>query len=267
MMKKFVKTLLVLAALLLVLMPVASVKAQDTTKKYVIDDADLLTDDEEAQLNEYLKKKSDECKVDIVAVTSKSGYRASDFRKYLADILTDKYGYTGSAASPEAICYGIDISSRVDTLVTGGSTQKTLGQSKEDAIREAAEDIISGAEKSNHAAYYKAIKKYADKSADYLNRGLIHRLTRNMGIKLLISLVVTIIVVGAALYHTKVHMSVSDMTYAKDNSIHLTESRDDYINTTRVRRKKQSGGGGSSSGSGSFSGSSGGSFGSSSGNF
>ena len=89
-------------------------------------------------------------------------------REFLADdILSAKFaGDATDGSSPDGIVYGIDIRSRCDSVVSGGSVYETLGQNELDDIRERAENQIAGAQKSDHAAFAAAFEQFAGRFWD-----------------------------------------------------------------------------------------------------
>jgi uncharacterized protein len=243
--------------------------ASDTAVSYIYDEADLLSSAQESQVNEKLKDASKRAGVPVIGVTLQEGYSSSELQLYLADsILTADFAKDASDISPDGIVYGIDMASRTDSVVTGGSAHESLSQSEIDAIREAAEERIAGADIDDSAAFVSAFEAFADKSVYYLDSSFLYRLTRHWPVDLLIAAVATAIVMIILVSMQKSKMKAAATNYADKKSIHLVGQQDVYLNTTVVHREQpKNSGGGHSGGGGSFTGSSGGSFGGSSGHF
>lgn len=226
----------------------ASENAQE--KEYVIDDAGILSDSEEQKLNALCQKASKNCKTDIVVLTITQGIDYSVFDQYIRDLLEANYGYSGTGAGGDAICFAVDMNSRAYRLVTSGIAKSDISQSQFDHIMEVSEDELRDAD------YYDAFRKYINNVERCLNQSILYKLTWNMPIKLLISLIVAIIAVLAMMYNAKAKITVGGTTYTKNHNFHVRAQRDDFINTTVVKRRiekstsSSGGGGGGNSGSG-----------------
>lgn len=238
---------------------------------YLYDEADLLTDEEEQELESLLSGVSRRCGVPVIGVTLDQGMDEYALREFLADdILSAKFaGDATDGSSPDGIVYGIDIRSRCDSVVSGGSVYETLGQNELDDIRERAENQIAGAQKSDHAAFAAAFEQFADRSEYYLNKSVFYRLTRHLAADLVIAAIITVIVMMILVSMQKSHMEAGAASYADRRSVQMRRSQDIYLRTTVIHRQapKNTGGGGGPHGSGSFTGGGGGNFGSSSGRF
>jgi uncharacterized membrane protein YgcG len=258
---------IVVSALFLWLAP-ADVPA-DTT--YVFDGADLLTDEEESSLESLLADVSADCGVPVVCVTTNEGMTSSELRLYLADdILTAYFDTDGDAStSPDGLAYGIDISSRTDTVVSGGSVYEELDQNDLDDLRETAENEIVGVSQSDHEAFYSAFEAFAKRSEHYLSNSVLYHLSESLLPALVFAVVVTIIVMAILVSVQKSHMKAGAADYADRRSVQLKNRQDIYLRTTVVHHEapRNTGGGRPGGPSGSFSGGGGGSFGSSSGHF
>lgn len=236
---------------------------------YLYDDADLLTDGEKQEIETLLKGVSQRCRLPVICVTTDRGMDEYALREYLADdILSAKFAEnTESGNSPDGIVYGIDISGRCDSVVSGGNVYEQLGQSELDSIRERAEDEITGAARSDHEAFADAFRAFAKRSEYYLNHSVSYRLTRHWAADLVIAAVITGIVMVILFSMQKSHMEAGAADYADRGSMHLKRSQDIYLRTGVVHRQAPKNTGGGSRGSGSFTGGGGGNFGSSSGRF
>lgn len=230
--------------------------SSDTSKTYVIDDAEILSTSEEKSLTELCKAASDKCKLDIVIITMSRNLDGYAMDTYLRSILEKQYGYYATGSDCEAVVYGIDMTSRADRIVTSGRARSDISQSKLDSIREKAEKELSSGD------YYEGCVRYIKGIEKKLNTSLIEKLTYNMPIKLGISAVIAIVGVLAMMSSAKAKMTVSSTEYTKNHNFDILDRRDIFINTTVTTRHIQtnSGGSGGSSGGGGNSGSSGGHF-------
>jgi uncharacterized protein len=260
--KHIMKAVRLLAAVLATLLVISvapmfmtSATASETgTKKYVRDDADVLTDSEEANLQELCETTSKRCKTDIVIITLRTGKDYSVLDDYVRNILETQYGYNGSGTNCDAVAYVIDMVSRADRIVTSGNTRDSnISQSQLDSIRESAENRLKDGN------YYSGCKKYISGIERRMNYDIWYRLGLYLPIKLLISLGVSVVVVLIMMHSAKAKMTVDSGTYSKDHSCDIKKQDDVFINTTVVTRhiQKNNGGGGGRIGN---SGSSGGHF-------
>lgn len=236
------------AALCVMLVAVSSlsvacqVMAAENTKTYVIDDAGIIDSDEEAKLNKMCVKASKGCKTDIVIVTMRQGIDYGVMDEYTKNLLESGYGYNGSA-----ICYTVDMVSRADRILAIGTAKTTLEDRQLDNIR------IESEGKLTEADYYGAFKSFVKNVERQLNQSISYKLTWGLPVKIIISAVVAFIVVICMMFSAKSRMTVGGTTYTKDHMFNVNMRRDDFINTTVVKRhiekSSSSGGGGGHSGS------------------
>ena len=107
-------------AVILLLVFICSFAAVGAAGKYVIDDAQLLTDEQEAQLSQQIQDLRQEKNIDIVIVT-KNGLGEKTPQQYADDYL-DQGGY-GMGADENSILYLIDMESRELYLSTHGAAE------------------------------------------------------------------------------------------------------------------------------------------------
>lgn len=250
------------AVLCIILVAVSSlfatcqVMAAENTKTYVIDDADILDDKEEAKLNKMCAKASKGCKTDIVIVTMIQGIDYGVMDEYTKNLLESDYGYNGSGTECDAICYTVDMVSRADRILALGTAKMTLEDRQLDDIRIESEGKLSDAD------YYGAFKSFVKNVERQLNQSISYKLTWGLPVKIIISAVVALVVVICMMFSAKSRMTVGGTTYTKDHMFNVNMRRDDFINTTVVTRhiEKSSSSGGGGGGGGGHSGSSGGHF-------
>lgn len=231
------------------------------TKDYVIDDANVLSDIEEDQLEKLCKTASDSVNCDIVIITFSYGYDGSVMDKYVRNILETEYGFNGSGSNCDACAYAIDMTSRADRIVTSGVAKSSISQSKLDSIREKAESKLA------NGNYYGGCSKFVNGIKAAIIDGTHvpttkEKLSEHFAIKLLIALFAATIITFIAVSNAKAKTTTTDMTYVKNHKYNVNAREDVFINTTVTKRKIERSS--SSSGGGSFgggnSGSSGGHF-------
>lgn len=235
----------------------------DTTKDYVIDDANILSDSEEAKLEKLCAKASKEAQCDIVIITMSKGYDGSNMDSYIRDILESDYGYNEDSTTVDACAYAVDMSSRADRIITSGIAKTSFSQSDLDEIREISEEYLSDSD------YYTAFSKYVNNIKRAIINGeysptILEKILDGILIKLFVSVVITAIAIFVMVGNNKAKATTNEMTYAKNHNFKVNDRRDLFINTTVVKRKIETnhGGGGHGGGGhgGGNSGSSGGHF-------
>lgn len=252
--KVAVMAVLAVMVMMFVLTGTQSAYAGTDNKTYVIDDAGILTSEEEQKLTDMCRKASKNCQLDIVIITMNKNLDYSPMDNYLRSILEEQYGYEETGTDCEAVVYGIDMTSRADRIVTSGRARSSISQSSLDSIRESAEDKLAEGD------YYAGCKKYIKGIERKLNVNMLSRLTYYMPVKILISLVAAVIAVLAMMSSARSKMTVNSTEYTKNHGYKMNDRRDVFINTTITKRhiEKSSSSGGSSGGGNS--GSSGGHF-------
>lgn len=215
----------------------------DTTKDYVIDDADILTDSEEEKLQELCEKASTKAQCDIVIITMNEGLDGSYMDSYIRSILESDYGYSGSGSGCDACAYSVDMTSRADRIVTSGIAKSGISQTDLNSIRYNSEEYLSD------SAYYKAFAKYVNTISLTIQNGeytepLIDRLLDNLTTKLIISVVVAGLIIMIMLKNAKAATTTNEMTYAKDHQYKINARNDIFINTTVVKRRIETNHGG-----------------------
>ena len=167
----------------LIIMGIAAVNvyAQDSTsRKYVTDNAGILTDDEISKLEKLCSKSSDDCKTDIFIVTLTDGFTESQLDTYLRTMMAaDDYGYnnTSQSSSPDAIAFAIDMTSRKYRISSSGNSKSDISQSDMD-------NMVSGVKKYlSDGDYYAGCKKFVNAVEKSMNTSISYRLFNRFGIK------------------------------------------------------------------------------------
>ena len=222
---------------------------------WVVDDADVLTDQEENQLRQKLNEISTRQKfaVAIVIVDSFGGQSAQDF----ADDFYDYNGYGAELSeNRDGAILALSMSSHNWYISTRGYGITAIT----DAGRERMADLFKPFLKDEE--YYEACNKFADLCDDYVTEarngkpydvGHLPKLPfpflKRLGIAILAGLIIAFIIVSimkSKLTTVKAQDSAAD--YTKEGSMVVNESRDMFLysHVTKTAKPKDSGSGGSS---------------------
>lgn len=221
-------------------------------KPLLIDNADLLTESEEANISSRLKEIHKTYSVDLVIVTvdSTKGKTPEAF----ADDYFDYNGY-GVGESRDGALLLIDIGGRKWHISTCGSCIDSYSDYGIEYIGECMGESLT------EGNYAEAFEIFINESEYYLDGsiGFFPCLIIALFAGLLIALIVTLIMRGQ-LKTVRPQYSASD--YVKRNSLNITEAYEIFLyrNVTRIARPKQSGSSTHFSSSGTRHGGGGGSF-------
>lgn len=251
------KLVLLLLALLLCISMVVCVSANSTNPDalFLIDGADLLTENEEAQLRSRLEAISKEygAQVAVGTITEMQGTDMDSFTEYVYDSMGYGGQYTGHAGVLLLICMDV----REYRILSNGFAADAITSGDIDYISDAIVDDLSDGN------YADAFQTYADECEYYLN-GYINGFPFEPGATLLICLgigltagVVVALVLKAQL--TSVRKRSEANMYVKSGSMHLNQVGDYFMyrNVTRTPRQtnhssSHSSGGSRSMGGGKF---------------
>jgi uncharacterized protein len=252
--------LLVFAVGLAVLtMPVRTATAAAAeSKTLVYDKANLLSQQEEDELNALANKYGAERETDILILTSLNTEN-QDVQLKTEDFYdTQAPGYDKPHGN--AVILTMDMKNRQVYLAGFGKAETYLDSGRLDKIRSAiTSDLTSG-------HYEKAFERYIKLSHKYMGfkPGVNpDNILFNLWFQLIAAVAVGGIVVGIMVYRSGGRITVSRGTYEDSGTSGVLEHADQYINTTVTRRKipknnsrgSGGGGGGTSSGGNSHSGS------------
>lgn len=230
------KKLLSLALALLMLMSLAVVVCAATpgSEQFIYDDAQLLSENQAAKLQDRLQELSDKYDTQIVVATLRS-VNGGD-----ADILAEAF-YDGKdlgyGDSRDGILLIIMMDIREFRIVSNGEAADALTLDRIDKITEAITQELSDGE------YYDAFREFADKCEYYLD-GHINGFPFDVGKSLVIALVIGI-VAGLIVANTlkaqlkTVHMQTRAHDYVKAGSMQLTYQKDLYLYRTVQQTRKQ----------------------------
>ena len=230
------KKLLSLALALLMLMSLAVVVCAATpgSEQFIYDDAQLLSENQAAKLQDRLQELSDKYDTQIVVATLQS-VNGGD-----ADILAEAF-YDGKdlgyGDSRDGILLIIMMDIREFRIVSNGEAADALTLDRIDKITEAITQELSDGE------YDDAFREFADKCEYYLD-GHINGFPFDVGKSLVIALVIGI-VAGLIVANTlkaqlkTVHMQTRAHDYVKAGSMQLTYQKDLYLYRTVQQTRKQ----------------------------
>ena len=228
---------------------------QDRQLPRLVDDADLLTDSEEQELNTELDEISEKQQCDVVVVTENSldGKSAQDY----ADDFFDYNGY-GQNSTRDGILLLISMEARDYAISTRGYAIDVFSDHRlDDMVDHFINDLSSG-------DYYDAFNTFVNDCDRYISQGVEYHDDNHLNVQnkessfmifgigslavALVAALVSMQVERAKLKSVKPNRQA--MNYVKDNGMHLYRSNDIYLyhHITRTPRPKENsdGGGGSS---------------------
>ncbi|MBR1738798.1 MAG: TPM domain-containing protein [Ruminococcus sp.] len=231
--------------LIIMSMTAFGVSADELTNPRVIDEADVLTDSEEADLTDRLYSLSEDCKVDIALVVVNDLGGAYDVELFTEDLF-DRGGY-GYGDDRDGMLFVVSIETRdYDVYTYGEHGKKVFTDSRVDRmIKKLKGDLSSG-------DYYSAFDKYAT-----LSRKIWKGHGKVPWFWIPISLIFGAIVglIHCSKYKaelTSVSMQRGADDYIKKDSFQLTDQRDTFLykNVTKTKIESSSSSGGSRGGGG-----------------
>ena len=239
-------------ALLLCFGLVFSVSAATSVDEYVVfDEADLLSDAEEAELTEKLLDVSYTYNAQLIVVTidSMEGGDIDSFLEFVYD--ENDFGY---GANHDGVLLLVCMDPREYRILSNGFANEAIKGDEIDAIGDA---IVSDLSDGNYEA---AFLEFADQCAYYLD-GQVNGFPFNFGKNLLISVVIGLVIglIVALILRGQlksVYKRDQANAYVKPGSMNVTVHRDIFLYRKVTRTKKSS----SSSSSGSSRSTGGGSF-------
>ncbi|MBR1817053.1 MAG: TPM domain-containing protein [Lachnospiraceae bacterium] len=226
-MKKKFLALLTFVLMLFIFVPyVPSYADSSNGTPRVTDDADLLSDSEERQLEDKLAKISEKYKCDVIIITVDSiGY--TDPNKYANDFFTSNgfgIGKTNSGVSLLISMEDRDWAVTAHSKTTKKGAQKIFPYTKTDAIGEA---ILSDLSAGN---YYNAFDKYASQVEKYLNQYKMKRIAA-IPISFVIGFVISLIIMSGQKATLKsVHTQPAARSYLANANVSGNDMRNGITN-------------------------------------
>lgn len=247
----------------------------DNSKK-IYDFADLLSDNEERELLDYVESFISKYNMDMALVTiNENPYGVSDYgsKVYAQDFYY--YNRFGIGSSHDGIILLIDMFNRYIYMATKGEAMLVFDDSRIDNITEVAYNYLK------NGNYYQGYKAMIDKASSYAKSGIADSNKYycidkdgepykckekpkevNWGISLIIGLLGSLI---PAFVHTRkyrgIKLATNANSYLKETNIDVKTDQFLTTFTSRVKRSHDSGGSGGGFGGSSTSHGSGGSFG------
>ena len=228
------------------------VDTSDVQEAVLFDEADLLTDQEEAQLTQKLLAVSHKHQAQIV-ISTISSMEDGDINRFV-ETLYDGMGY-GYGENHDGVLLLVCMDPREYRILSNGFAGDAIQADEIDAIGSAVETNLSGGN------YEDAFETYIDRCDYYLDghlNGFPFDFAKNFIISLLIGIVAGVVVALILKGQLKsVRKQNQANVYVKPGSMQLTTSNDFFLYRTVDRTKKESS---SSSSSGSSRNVGGGSF-------
>lgn len=228
----------------------------ERTLPLVVDNADLMTDSEEAQLIEKLEAVGNEhrCEVAVVTVNSTEGKSHMAY----ADDFYDYNGY-GYGSNDDGLLFLLDMGGREMYITTHGTGLKAVTDyGREKLFDKIQDDIKSG-------DYYDAFIRYAEIVDDYYTQyenGEAYDVSSDKispfkitMMNFVIAIIVAVIVAFAGTGSMKsklksVRSKPAASDYVKNGSLNITNSNDMYlyrhVSKVKIESSSSSGGGSSS---------------------
>jgi len=211
--------------------------------KRLYDGADLLTDSEENNLLRRLDNTSEKYKVDIVIATTNTldGYYVDEYASFFYDV--NNYGY---GERRNGVLLFIDMEGRNYHIVTNGLGSDAISNGDIDFIGDEISPLLTNGD------YVMAFNKFVDECEYEINgeiNGFPFSYLKNIIIALVIGFIVAFIVTTVMRCQLKSVKRQPDATkYTKPDSMQVTVANDLFLYRTvsRIRRQKNSSGGGGS---------------------
>lgn len=224
---------------------------------FLFDEANLLTDSEEAALTEALTEVSRENEAQIVIATI-SSLDGSDIDSYL-NYLYDSMGF-GYGANHDGVLLLVCMNPREYRILSNGYAGVAIDTDAIDVIGEKMVPDLSG---GNYAAAFRTFTKQCSYYLDGHTNGFPFRFGKNLAICLVIGALVGLIVALILKGQLKsVRKQNRANVYVKPNSMQVTVRNDLFLyrDVRKTKKESSSSSGGSRSGNGSARSTGGGSF-------
>lgn len=254
----------------------------DSSQQKVYDNAGILTDSEEEDLQKKCVEYAQKSKTDIIILTAKNTTKKSSMQYTEDFFMAHEFGY--DKLHGDGVIMLIDMHNREIWISTSGNAIKYLSDKRIDNI------VTSVTNKLSKDKYYDACSIFIEKTADYMTylpssadakgngktttvhdaASLPEKLLYAWPVKLAIAAVAAIIITFMLRLQNKPSMAVDNHRYMRDRKYVIREQRDHFIRSTRVRHEKprsNDGDGGGQSGGSSHIGSGGHTFGGGGGKF
>ena len=226
-------------------LPAATQAAAKVDEQFVYDEADLLTDSEEAALVEKLTEVSHatDAQIVIATIASMDGGDIDSFVDYLYDSMGFGYG-----ADHDGVLLLVCMDPREYRILSNGHAGVAIGPDQIDTLCDVVEFYLS---KGNYATAFTLFANECEEFLVYYQDGSPFNVGKSLAISLVIGIIAGLIVAFVMKGQLKsVRKQNSARTYVKPGSMQLTYSRDIFLYRNVVRTKKQERVESTSSGSG-----------------
>ena len=217
------------------------------TASGIYDEANLLSEDDEASLLTKLEKYSEKYSADIAIVTTNDagGLTAQAY----ADAYAEKIGQSMSRDEYPGLLFLIDMDNREIYMATQGQAMNYYDDYRINKVLDNCYNhITDGDYKGTCEAFLKGVRDYMGRSTDRSARmdafGVL--------IRLIIAIVIGAVVTFAMVFRRGGRVTTNSRTYFDASGSHMDAQEDRFMNRTVTRRhiEKPKGGGGGHGGSG-----------------
>ncbi|MBR1535196.1 MAG: TPM domain-containing protein [Ruminococcus sp.] len=239
------------AVAILLSVAMLSASAETTSQPRLIDNADLLTDTEEAEISSLLVEYSEKQNCDIVFLTEPDLKNADFNFNGTAEDYADTYYDTHGYASDGVLVFITLTDETGQRKVQFSCTGKCKKRLSDDEQNEIIDDVFSSLKNSD---YYTAIKKMTNEINEKLPVSLKWYM---LPLAIVIGFVIAMLIMNAIRSKLKtVAMQHGAKNYVRQGSMNVTASRDTYLYSTvsKTAKPKNDSSSRTSSGGGSHSG-------------
>ncbi|MGG1550461.1 TPM domain-containing protein [Paenibacillus ferrarius] len=225
--------------------PVGSAAAADESKNLIFDQANLLSQQEKAELNALANQYGAERETDIIIFTS-TNQANQDVQRITEDFYDDQApGY--DKAHGNAVILTMDMKNRQVYLAGFAKAEDSLDSGRLDKIREAiSPDLTSGHYKQAFERYMTLAHKYMGFKPGVNPDNLLFALWFQVGAAVIIGG----LIVGIMVYRSGGRITVNRATYEDSGASAVLDHADQYIRTTITKSKISKNDGGGSGGGG-----------------
>ena len=226
-------------------LPAETEAAAREDEQLLYDEADLLSDDQEAELLQKMTEVSHANNAQIVIATIAS-MNDGDIDSF-ADYLYDSMGF-GYGENHDGVLLLVCMDPREYRIVSNGYAGVAIGPDQIDTLCDVVEFYLS---KGNYATAFTLFANECEEFLVYYQDGSPFNVGKSLAISLVIGIIAGLIVAFVMKGQLKsVRKQNSARTYVKPGSMQLTYSRDIFLYRNVVRTKKQERVESTSSGSG-----------------
>jgi len=208
----------------------------DAEERFLYDDADLLTDDQEATLAQKLENVSHAHNTQLVVATlpALNNGNIDDFVEYLYDSMDFGYGET-----KEGVLLLICMDPREYRILSNGQAGVAIGPDQIDTLCDFMDLYLP---KGSYAAAFNSFADQCDEMLQYYQSGSPFQVGKNLAISLVIGLVAGLIVALILKGQLKsVRKQYTAHVYVKQGSMHVDHKQDIFLyrNVTRTRKQER----------------------------